>query len=44
MEENLQGLDRRKEGPIKVFQCANQREAKRCQNIRRMKVGDGKCA
>ena len=39
MEENLQGLDRRKEGPVRVFQCANQRDAKRCQNIRQMKVG-----
>ena len=27
-EENLQGLDKRKEGPIRVFQCANRRDAK----------------
>ena len=45
MEENLQGLDKRKEGPIRVFQCANRRDAKCHRNIGRTELGGGgKCA
>ena len=33
IEVNLQGLDRRKKGPVRVFQCVNQRDAKRRRNI-----------
>ena len=38
-EEKLQGLVRRKEGPIRGVRCVNRRDVKRWRNIRRTKIG-----
>ena len=38
-EEKLQGLVRRKEGPIRGVRCVNRRDVKRRRNIRRTKIG-----